>query len=242
MFCKRLILIMIVGGLVALGAVVCAADVSPMQGAARPLYMDRLKRLLAECDRRGMVVDVTLNRREGSIEGGGLSNAESHLRAVEVLVETLKPYRNWYLDLANERDVGDARFVSCEELKRLREVVRNLDPGRLVTASFGGHDLSENDLQDMLVKVGVDFVCPHRPRRAGSPRQTEPQTRKALEMMKAKASALSGTVSQRLRELGSWRRGFSDGFTGRDCGRSGRVVFPQWEPTGRAGGATTTVV
>ena len=160
-------------------------DVSALdsKGAVRPRYMDRLKWLLAECDKRGMVVDVTLNRRTGSKEAGGLSNAESHLRAVEALVQTLKRYRNWYLDLANERDVGDARFVSCEELKRLREVVRRLDPERLVTASFGGHDLSESDLRDVLITVGVDFVCPHRPRRAGSPQQTEPRTREVLEMM-----------------------------------------------------------
>jgi hypothetical protein len=162
-------------------------DVSAVdsKGEVRAQYMNRLKWLLAECDRRGMVVDVTLNRREGSTEGGGLSNAKSHRRAVEVLVKTLKPYRNWYLDLANERDVGDARFVSCEELKRLREVVRKLDPERLVTASFGGHDLSEKDLRDVLVTVGAGFVCPHRPRRAGSPGQTESRTREALRMIKA---------------------------------------------------------
>lgn len=162
-------------------------DVSAVdpKGEVRPPYMDRLKWLLAECDRRGMIVDVTLNRREGSTEGGGLSNAQSHLRAVKVLVEALKPYRNWYLDLANERDVGDARFVSCEELKRLREVVRRIDPERLVTASFGGHDLSEKDLRDVLVTVGADFVCPHRPRRAGTAQQTEARTREALRMIKA---------------------------------------------------------
>jgi len=162
-------------------------DVSAVnaKGAARPVYMERLQWIVAECDRRGMVVDVTLNRREGSTEGGGLADAASHRRAVEAIVEALRPYRNWYLDLANERDVGDARFVSCEELKRLRQAVRRLDPKRLVTASFGGHDLSRGDLRDVLVTVGVDFVSVHRPRRAGSPEQTEQRTREILAMMKA---------------------------------------------------------
>ncbi len=162
-------------------------DVSAVDsaGAIRPVYMERLKKLLDECDKRGMIVDVTLNRRQGSTEPGGLANAQAHQRAVEVLVKTLKPYRNWYLDLANERDVRDARYVSYEELKQLREVVRKLDPERLVTASFGGHDLTEDDLRDVLVTVGADFVAPHRPRQVGSPQQTESRTREVLDMMKA---------------------------------------------------------
>ena len=161
-------------------------DVSAVDptGAVRAPYMARLKGLLAECDRRGMIVDVTLNRQKATTRGGGLADFEAHRRAVEALVETFKPYRNWYLDLANERDVGDARFVDCEQLQRLRELVRRLDPQRLVTASFGGHDLSEGDLRDVLTTVGVDFVCPHRPRHPGSPGQTEARTREALAMMK----------------------------------------------------------
>ena len=159
---------------------VSAVDV---KGLAREPYMGRLKRLVAECDRRGMVVDVTLNRSKGA-SAGALPDFASHRQAVETLVEALRPYRNWYLDLANERDVGDARFVDCEELKQLRALVRRLDPQRLVTASFGGHDLSESDLRDVLMTVGVDLVCPHRPRHAESPKQTEEQTRATLALMK----------------------------------------------------------
>jgi len=206
-------------------------DVSALdsKGAVRPLYMDRLKRLLAECDKRAMVVDVTLNRRTGSEEAGGLSNAESHLRAVEALVQTLKPYRNWYLDLANERDVGDARFVSCEELKQLREAVRRLDPERLVTASFGGHDSSKTDLRDVLMAVGVDFVCPHRPRQAGSPQQTEPRTREALGMMKEMGRAKPLHYQEPFRRgYGNWVPDAEDFLTG--------------EPTERTRGATATIV
>src|SRR5688572_4004122 len=105
-------------------------------GLPREPYLARLKWLVAECDRRGMVVDVTLNR------GNELSEFQAHQVAVTTLIETLKPFRNWYLDLGNERDVGDNRYVSLAELKELRARVRGLDPQRLVTASFGGHDLS----------------------------------------------------------------------------------------------------
>lgn len=157
-----------------------------VDGQAREPFLERLKWLVAECDRRGMVVDVTLNRGRKSASGpagGWLADLASHQRAVEALVTTLKPHRNWYLDLANERDVRDARYVPTAELKVLRELVRRLDPARLVTASFGGHDLDQEELRDSLVGVGLDFVSAHRPRTAESPRQTEAQTRAALSAM-----------------------------------------------------------
>jgi len=46
-------------------------------------------------------------------------------------VRVLKPYSNWYLDLANERNVGDKRFVSFDDLKELRESVRKIDSSDL---------------------------------------------------------------------------------------------------------------
>ena len=164
-------------------------DVSAVtaDGHARQPFFSRLEHLVAECNRRGLVVDVTLSRGQRSktaTEGVKLPDLDSHRRAVETIVTALKPYRNWYLDLANERDVRDQRYVSIEELKTLRDVVRRLDPPRLVTASFGGHDLSAEDLRGSLLTVGVDFVCPHRPRHAQSPGQTEAMTRSCLAMMK----------------------------------------------------------
>ncbi|MBN2451382.1 MAG: hypothetical protein JXR77_13405, partial [Lentisphaeria bacterium] len=155
-------------------------------GRAREPFLGRLRRLVAECDRRGMVVDVTLTRaapRPGQPPGAGLPNNQAHLRAVETLVTALAAHRNWYLDLANERDVRDARYVPAAELKTLRDAVRRLDPERLVTASFGGHDLSEGDLREALFEVGVDFLAPHRPRNAQSPGQTEARTREWIGQM-----------------------------------------------------------
>jgi len=151
------------------------------QGRAREPFLGRLKGLVVECDRRGLVVDVTLTRGKGV---GQLQDFGAHERAVEVLIEALKPHRNWYLDLANERDVRDARYVSAEELKRLRDRVRQLDPQLLVTASFGGHDLSAEDVREALLTIGLDFLAPHRPRAPESPAQTEARTRECLALMK----------------------------------------------------------
>lgn len=164
-------------------------DVSAVdaQGKPREPYLSKLQWVVAECDRRGLVVDVTLTRGNVSpdaISDGRIPNLPAHRRAVETLIDAIKDHRNWYLDLANERDVRDDRHVPVAELEQLRELVRRLDPDRLVTASFGGHDLSKSDLRDSLLTVGLDFVSPHRPRNPGSPAETERQTLKILGMMK----------------------------------------------------------
>jgi hypothetical protein len=164
-------------------------DVSAVdaQGHPREPFLGRLQWLVAECDRRGLTVDVTLAREAGSGKAsaadGRLPDLAAHQRAVTTLVEGLKMHRNWYLDLGNERDVRDGRYVSIAELKTLREQVRRLDPQRLVTASFGGHDLSETDVRESLATAGLDFLCPHRPRNAESPGQTESRTRALLALM-----------------------------------------------------------
>jgi hypothetical protein len=95
------------------------------------------------------------------------------------LVIALKAHRNWYLDLANEHDVHDGRYVPTTEIRALREQVRKLDPQRLVTASFGG-DVDQAVVRKALVEAGLDFLCPHRPRTAESASQTEAQTRAGL--------------------------------------------------------------
>lgn len=155
------------------------SDVSAVDGEGRPRepFLGRLKRLVAACDRRGMAVDVTLAR------GNVVKTLEAHRRAVETLITGLKSYRNWYLDLANERNIGDARFVGFDELKALRETARRLDPRRLVTASQGG-DIGRDELREYLLTAQVDFICPHRPREADSPAQTEVRSREYLVRMK----------------------------------------------------------
>ncbi|HXG23344.1 MAG TPA: hypothetical protein VNJ09_02220 [Chthonomonadales bacterium] len=154
-------------------------DVSAVDGEGRPRepFLGRLKWLVAMCDRRGMVVDITLTR------GSVIQAVNAHQRAVETLITALKPWRNWYLDLANERNIGDARFVGFDELKALRETARRIDSRRLVTASQGG-DIGKDELREYLLRVQVDFICPHRPREVDSPAQTEARSREYLAWMK----------------------------------------------------------
>jgi hypothetical protein len=161
-------------------------DVSAVdpEGRAREAFLERLKWLVEECDRRGLVVDVTLSRGNGITGVARLQTLDAHRRAVETLVTGLKPYRNWYLDLGNERNIRDSRHVSFADLKELRERVRQLDPHRLLTASHAG-DISREELQEYLLSVRVDFVSPHRPRHPNSPKQTAAKSREYLASMKA---------------------------------------------------------
>jgi hypothetical protein len=160
-------------------------DVSAVdaEGKAREAGLKKLERFVALCDEQGIVVDLTLSRGNGTTGPARLQTLEAHRQAVQTLVTALKARRNWYLDLANERNIRDKRFTSIADLKELRELVRTLDPRRLVTASHAG-DLSRADLGEYLTTVRVDFLSPHRPRTAQSPGQTEAKSKEYRAWMK----------------------------------------------------------
>lgn len=175
------------------------------QGEPREPYFSRLAWLVAECDRRTLVVDVTLTRGNGVVGQPRIRSLTAHRRAVETLVTTLKSHRNWYLDLANERNIRDRRFVGFEELRELRDVLKRIDPRRLVTASHAG-DISPEDLDAYLKTVGVDFISPHRPRNARSAKQTEERSRHCLAEIRKR-----GRVAP-LHYQEPFRRGFTRGW------------------------------
>lgn len=160
------------------------ADAAAVDGEGRaiPAGMEKLEWLVAECDRRGLMLDVTLTRGNGVGGTPRLQSLVAHQRAVETVVSALKSWRNWYLDVGNERNIRDARFVSFDDLKAVRDLAKRLAPGRLVTASHG-EDISRTDLEKYLSVAAVDFISPHRPRAAGSPAQTEAASRKLLDWM-----------------------------------------------------------
>ena len=174
------------------------------KGRAIPAGIERLKKLVAECDQRGMVVDLTLSRGNGAHDSPRLQTMEAHQRAVDTVVAALQPWRNWYLDLSNERNVRDARFTSMDDLKALRALARRLKPELLVTASHGG-DISRDELRRYLQIAQVDFVSPHRPRDAGSPARTESKTRELLAWMKSLGRVVPIHYQEPLRRgYGNW--------------------------------------
>lgn len=151
-------------------------DVSAIdrKGNPREPYLSKLQWFVSECDRRGIVVGVTIGRGNefGEI---GLVDTDAHRRAIATILKALRVFPNWYLDLAAERNIRDYRFVSIQELRILRETAKEIDDQKLLTASYSG-DLPRNELLDYLFTVRVDILAVHRPRTRQSPQQTGERT------------------------------------------------------------------
>jgi len=77
-------------------------------------YLNLLRWIVEEADRIGMVVDVTLSRRNSVVGPPRLRSTEALCRAAETIVKALEGLENWYLDIANERNIKD-RFVRGAE-------------------------------------------------------------------------------------------------------------------------------
>jgi hypothetical protein len=184
-------------------------NISAVENDGRPRepYLTRLEALVKECDRRGMIVDVTLSRQNGTTGGPRLQKLEEHERAVRVLIERLHPYRNWYLDLGNERNIQDKRFVPFGDLQKLRALARELDPKRLVTASHSSDDKSFlEDFEKYLSEVKVDFLVNHRPRSKASAESNRSATESCLQ----RAKELGVVVPVHFQE--PFRRGYTKGW------------------------------
>jgi hypothetical protein len=188
----------------AFGTNISAVETS---GAPREPFLTKLENLVKECDRRGMIVDVSLSRQNGTTGGPRLQKLEEHERATRVLVERLRPYRNWYLDLSNERNIQDKRFVAYSDLRQLRSVVRELDARRLVTASHSSDDQSFlPEIEKYLRDVKVDFVVNHRPRSQASAEQSQG----AVESYLMRVKELGLVAPIHLQE--PFRRGYTEGW------------------------------
>ncbi|MHB1456739.1 MAG: cellulase family glycosylhydrolase [Armatimonadota bacterium] len=146
-------------------------------GELRKPYISRLKYLIRECNRRGMIVDVTFTRGADPFP----SNQTQHLECVKTFAKELKPYRNLYIDVGNERDVGDARYVSYEDMGALISAIKEIDPKRICTAS--GVPSSPEDLAKYINIGKCDFLAPHLGRDRESPSETKGKVQEFIGWM-----------------------------------------------------------
>ncbi len=183
------------------------------QGNAREPYLSRLKSLCEKADQLGMIIDVTLSRG-GRVAGASLlPSQEAHLSAVNTLTQELRQFRNIYFDVGNERNIRDARHVTFQEASALRNRIKELDPKRLVTASHAG-DIPQDELDDYLEVVQVDFISPHRPRNARSPHQTVEKTREYLDQMRKIGKVVPVHYQEPFRrDFGKWQPKAEDFLT-----------------------------
>jgi len=170
-------------------------------GGPREPYMGRLLELCRKAGERGMAVDVTVTRGKAPVFP---SNLAEHRAVMSALAERLKPFRNVYFDVGNERNIGDARHVPMNEVGELISLVKGIDPGRLCTASQGG-DIPEKELAAYLDVGRIDFLCPHRPRTADTPGSTAARTRVYLEAMKQSGRVVPMHYQEPFRrDYGEW--------------------------------------
>jgi hypothetical protein len=181
-----------------------SADVSAVDhdGNIAEPYMSKLLFIVDECNKAGIIVDITLSRGE---DGGSINSFDSHIRAVSNLVTHLKAYSNWYLDMANEHNIKDNRFVSYDELKQLCFLAKKIKPDLLVTAS-NGCDILQEELKEYLFTVGIDFICPHRGRTKSVISETSRKTKEYLSWMKE----LGRMIPVHYQE--PFRKGYSKGW------------------------------
>lgn len=146
-------------------------------GDLRKPYISRLKYLIRECNRRGMIVDITFTRGADPFP----SNQTQHLKCVQTIAKELKPYRNLYIDVGNERDVRDARYVSYEDMGALISAIKEIDPKRICTAS--GVPSSPEDLAKYINIGKCDFIAPHLGRDKESPSETKGKVQEFISWM-----------------------------------------------------------
>jgi hypothetical protein len=161
-----------------------AASVVHNDGSLDAAALARLRFLLDTARGLGMTVDVTFGFGLEGLTDGGFDNYRNAM--VDVAREVL-PYRNAWLDLGNERDVGDSRYLSVEQVRDLAVAVRAVDPDRLVTASGGGSDGAGAAASwDELYEVAdLDFATPHFSRDEGWAAATESRVDTMRELLLA---------------------------------------------------------
>ncbi len=119
-------------------------------GTLRPLPLGRLKEILLDADREGVVVELVLFCQESWGENIRLADPAMD-RAVAALATELLPHRNLTLQIWNEMD---------HRVPEALAIIKHIDPKRLVTNSPGYAGVLGNDDENRL----LDYLTPHTSR------------------------------------------------------------------------------
>lgn len=138
------------------------ADVCPKcslyypDGRLRDENVRRLKEILTDADKLGMVVQLVLMSQESWNHGVRLAPQQAD-RAFAALAKELLPHRNLTIQIWNE---------FAEDVPRHLKTIKAVDPRRLVTNSPG----TANHLGDHAHNQILDFLTPHTSRQKHDPR------------------------------------------------------------------------
>lgn len=159
-------------------------NASAFDAAGQPAepHFARLVNLVRECDKRGLIVDVTFAATEHSRRLSGQERFATQWKSIEATVKALRNQRNWYLDLANERNNPGTSHVPATVLRQWRDQAKKLYPSLLITASHW-NDIPMDRIGEYVDTIGVDFLSPHGdrlPEAVANRAQLTEQYRKAL--------------------------------------------------------------
>lgn len=157
---------------------------TPIYGTDGTLTQDgreRLGRLVRRLDERRLILELVL-LRPGQLPGepfASFAGPAARRTAVEEIATALKGRTNVLFDLYNEHDHSEGP-ISHAEARTLRDAVKRIDPGRIVTISSTEYHIltpdgriDETGLANLAAEagtgaaaVGVDVLAVHFPRTA----------------------------------------------------------------------------
>lgn len=159
-----------------------SASIVRRDGSVNAVRLARLERLLELARDEGITVDVTFAYGWAPVSDGGF---DAYLDAIREVARALVPHRNALFDLGNERDVRDERHLEPEEVRRLADAVREIDPERLVTASNAAETerTAPANCEELLAAADIDFCAPHFLRNEVWATETERRVRSLREAL-----------------------------------------------------------
>jgi hypothetical protein len=127
-------------------------------GTLKPDELERLRLILDEARKQRILVDVSFTFEH--IRGLDAARARVGIAAA---TEALRSYDNFLIDIQNERNVTDRRFMSETDVARALAAIKSVDPARIVVASNSPVDPPEY-AADFTARVGLDATAYHEPR------------------------------------------------------------------------------
>jgi hypothetical protein len=136
-----------------------------LDGSVNVQMLNRLKRMIDSTDEKGFVIKLTFSRHP--LEKIPFPKYKNGILEV---VKVIKDSPNVILDLQNETDhCGKKSDPDClghltlAQVRELRDAIKEIDPDRIVTASWGGGEAE--DYKSFVEQTKVDFIATHGPAR-----------------------------------------------------------------------------
>ena len=134
-------------------------------GTVNSQMLNRLLGMIKAADKKGFVIKLTFSRHPSEE-----IQFPEYKNGILAVVKAIKNSDNVLLDLQNETDhCGKNSDPDClghltlAQVKELRDAIKEVDPDRMVTASWGGGD--EEDYKSFVEQTNVDFIATHGPAR-----------------------------------------------------------------------------